>query len=88
MKDTKELYYYDENKGIYLKGGEWLIEQECVRYFPQVKTKDVNDTKNRIIWANYVDRSDFDSQVEWLCSKNVMVNLRTGEANRIVPNSW
>ena len=80
MKDTKELYYYDNSRGIYLKGGEWLIEQECVRYDPQIKTKDVTDTKNRIIWANYVDRSDFDSKIEWLCCKNVMVNLRTGEA--------
>ena len=75
MKDTKELYYYDNSRGIYLKGGEWLIEQECVRYDPQIKTKDVTDTKNRIIWANYVDRSDFDSKIEWLCCKNVMVNL-------------
>lgn len=78
MKDNKELYYYDDSRGIYLKGGEWLIEQKCVTYFPQVKTKDVTDTKNRIIWANYVDRSDFDSQIEWLCCKNVMVNLVTG----------
>ncbi len=79
MKDTKEIYYYDENKGVYLKSGEWLIEQECVTYFLQIKTKDVTDIKNRIIWANYVDRSDFDSKIEWLCCKNVMVNLRSGE---------
>ena len=31
MKDTKEIYYYDDSRGIYLKGGEWLIEQECVK---------------------------------------------------------
>jgi hypothetical protein len=37
MKDTKELYYYEQNNGIYVKGGEWLIEQECVMYFPQDK---------------------------------------------------
>ena len=79
MKDTKELYYYDNSRGIYLKGGEWLIEQACVNYFPQITTKDVTDTKNRIIWANYVDRSDFDSKIDWLCCKNVMVNLVTGE---------
>ena len=62
MKDTKELYYYNDSKGIYIKGGEWLIEQTCVKYDPQIQTKDVTDIKNRIIWANYVDRSDFDSR--------------------------
>ena len=52
MKDTKELYYYNDSKGIYEKGGEWLIEQECVKDHPQIKTRDVTDIKNRIIWTN------------------------------------
>lgn len=79
MKDTKELYYYDETAGIYVIGGEWLVEQECVKYDPEIKTKDVTDIKNRIIWANYTDRSAFDPDAEWLCCDNVMVNLRTLE---------
>ena len=79
MKDTKELYYYDDSSGIYIKGGEWLIEQECIKRDPEIKTKEVTDIKNRIIWANYTDRSAFDPHVEWLCCKNVMVNLRTLE---------
>ncbi len=85
MKDTKELYYYDDTAGIYLKGGEWLIEQECVRSDPEIKTKDVTDIKNRIIWANYTDRSAFDPHIEWLCCKNVMVNLRTLETKPLGP---
>ena len=85
MKDTKELYYYDDTAGIYVIGGEWLIEQECVKHDPKIKTKDVTDVKNRIIWANYVDRSAFDPHVEWLCCKNVMVNLRTLETKPFGP---
>lgn len=79
MKDTKELYYYDDVTGIYIKGGEWLVEQECVKWDPEIKTKDVTDIKNRIVWANYTDRSRFDSNPEWLACKNVMINLLTSE---------
>jgi putative DNA primase/helicase len=86
LKDTEEIYYYDSNKGIYIKGAEWLIKQECIKFNPQTKTYDVNDTKNRIIWSNYVDREDFDPDISWLCCKNVMVNLLTGEVKQHSPN--
>ena len=79
MKDTQELYYYDDTAGIYLKGAEWLVEQESVKQNPAIKTKDVTDIRNRIIWANYIDRLEFDADIEWLCCGNVMVNLRTLE---------
>lgn len=79
MKDTKELYYYEESKGIYVKGGEWIVEQESLKYDPEITTRDATDIKNRIIWANYTDRSNFDFDIEWLCCENVMVNLLTGE---------
>lgn len=86
LKDTEEIYYYDSDKGIYIKGAEWLIKQECTKFNPQTKTNDVNDTKNRIIWSNYVDRSEFDPDIEWLVCKNVMVNLLTGEVKQHDPS--
>jgi P4 family phage/plasmid primase-like protien len=86
LKDTEEIYYYDYNKGIYIKNAEWLIKQECIKYDPQTKTNDVNDTKNRIIWSNYVDRQEFDPDIEWLCCKNVMVNLLTGDVKDHSPD--
>jgi P4 family phage/plasmid primase-like protien len=86
LKDTKEIYYYEPTKGIYIKDAEWLIEQECIRSNPMVTTTDVNDTKNRIIWSNYTDRTEFDADIEWLCCKNVMINLVTGEAKEHSPD--
>ena len=86
MKDTKEIYYYDTTNGIYLKDADWLIEQECIKYYPEIGTKDVNDIKNRIIWSNYIDRTEFDPDIEWLCCKNVMINLLTGESKKHDPN--
>jgi putative DNA primase/helicase len=85
MKDTKELYYYDDTSRIYVKGGEWLIDHECIKHDPKIKTKEVTDIKNRIIWANYTDRLAFDPDIEWLCCENVLVNLRTLEIKQPGP---
>jgi len=49
MKDTKEIYSYDIKNGIYLNNADWLIEQECIKFNPDIKTTDVNDIKNHII---------------------------------------
>jgi hypothetical protein len=80
MKDTREIYYYDHNAGIYRKDGEWLIEQELLRYNPERRTTyDAAEIKNRIMWSTYTDRTAFDPDINWLCCANVMVNIRTGE---------
>lgn len=86
LKDTKEIYYYDAKNGIYRNGADWLIEQECVKFDPEVKTNNENDIKNRIIWANYIDRTEFDPDIEWLCCENVMANLLTGEVKDHSPD--
>jgi P4 family phage/plasmid primase-like protien len=86
MKDTKEIYYYDTVKGIYVKDADWVIEQECIKFNVDIKTNDVNDTKNRIIWSNYIDREAFNPDIEWLCCKNVMINVRTGEVKDHSPD--
>jgi len=86
LKDTKEIYYYDSKNGIYVKDSDWLIEHECIKYNPEAKTNDVTDIKNRIIWANYIDRKDLDQNIDWICCKNVMVNLVTGEVKEHSPD--
>jgi putative DNA primase/helicase len=86
MKDTGEIYYYEAGMGIYRKDGQWLIEQEWVKYHPEERTTNVIDIKNRIIWANYTDRTAFDPKIEWLCCANVMVNLKTGEVKDHSPD--
>jgi P4 family phage/plasmid primase-like protien len=87
MKDTKEIYYYDSESGIYLKDAEWLIEQEYMKFsVVDPKTNDMTDIKNHIIWSNYIDRDEFNPDIEWLCFKNVMVNIRTGEVREHSPD--
>ena len=79
MKDNGQIYYFDSDSGIFRKDGEWLIEEEWVKYHPEQRTTNVLDVKNRIIWANYTEGSAFDPDINWLCCANVMVNIRTGE---------
>ena len=78
-KDTEDLYYYEYSLSIYVKGGGWLIKRECLKFNPGINTSTVEQIQEHIIWGNYVDRSDFDRDIEWICCKNVMVNLKTGE---------
>ena len=82
-----EQYQYDENNKTIPE-----LEQELTNkyhfkgmddtkelYYYDEGSRDVSDIKNRIIWTNYMDRTEFDHDIEWLCCKNVMVNLKTGE---------
>lgn len=80
LKDTKEIYYYDGKAGIFRRDGEWLIEQELLKYNPERRTTyDITEIKNRIMWSTYTDRKEFDPDINWICCANVMVNIRTGE---------
>src|SRR5690242_2061134 len=74
MKDTCEIYFYNKEKGIYENAGDWLIEQECMKQDPSMKTNNVTDIKNHITWSNFVNRNEFDPEIERLCFKNCMVN--------------
>ena len=85
-KDTEDLYYYDDSHGIFVKGGEWMIKRESLKYNPGITTSTVEQIKAHIIWGNYIDRPEFDSKIEWLCCKNVMVNLLTGETKSHSPD--
>ena len=85
-KDTEDLYYYDKSKGIYVRNAEWLIKRESLIYNPGIPCGAVEQIKEHIIWANYIDRSEFDANIEWLCCKNCMVNLLTGETKPFSPD--
>lgn len=85
MKDTQEIYYYDENIGVYMKGGEQIIQEEVELLYPQVCTNQVNEVISHIRRRTLTDRNKFDLQIEWLACKNCMVNLRTMEVRQHSP---
>jgi putative DNA primase/helicase len=79
LKDTDEIYYYDSNRGIYLKGGEILIKSELASMHAYIPSHQVTEIINTIKSKTYIDRKEFDSNIEWLACKDCMINLKTGE---------
>ena len=39
VKDTEEIYYYNSEKGIFVKNGEQIIKREYIEYFPDCKIR-------------------------------------------------
>ena len=80
MKDTKQIYCYDKNKGVYIQGGESLIEEQCEILYPEISTHDVQEVINHIKRRSGVDRWEFDSaNPNILNLQNGLLNIETGE---------
>jgi putative DNA primase/helicase len=86
MNDTDEIYYYDSNRGIYLKGGEVFIKKEVAAMHSYLPTYQVNEIINTIKTKTYTDRKEFDSNIEWVACKDCMINLITGETRPHSPD--
>jgi putative DNA primase/helicase len=80
MSDTKEIYYYDYNKGIYTDGGEIIIESQAETMDSDVTTGIVNEVMNHIRRRTYTNRNEFDSgKPEVLNLQNGLLNIDTLE---------
>jgi putative DNA primase/helicase len=79
MKDTDEIYHYDSDRGIYVQGGEIFIKKELAAMHAYIPSHKVNEIINTIKSKTYIDRKEFDSNIEWLACKDCMVNLKTQE---------
>jgi putative DNA primase/helicase len=86
LKDTDEIYYYDSNRGIYLKGGEILIKSELASMHAYISTHQVTEIINTIKSKTYTDRKEFDLKIEWVACKDCMINLITGETRPHSPD--
>lgn len=78
MKDTKEIYYYDDNKGLYVNGGEWQIQEHAEILNSKIRTVQVNEVINHIMRRTGVDRNQFDSNPDLLNLQNGFLNIKTG----------
>ncbi len=57
MRDNEEVYYYN-GKGLYMLGGESLINELCEMMCPQIKTHELNEVFGHIKRRTYIDRSN------------------------------
>jgi phage/plasmid-associated DNA primase len=79
FKDTGKMYYYDNDKGAYIRGAEWLIEEQCEILYPQIQTYKVQEVVNHIKRRTGVERLKFDSDLNILNLQNGLLNIQTGE---------
>jgi putative DNA primase/helicase len=86
MNDTDEIYYYDSNRGIYVKGGEFFIKSELAVMHTYIPTHQVNEIISTIKSKTYSDRKEFDSNIEWVACKDCMINLVTEETRPHSPD--
>jgi putative DNA primase/helicase len=79
LKDTDDIYYYDSQRGIYVKGGEVFIKKELAAMHTYIPSNQITEIINTIKSKTYTDRKEFDLNIEWLAFKDCVINLKTGE---------
>jgi P4 family phage/plasmid primase-like protien len=79
MSDTKELYYYDSDHGIYIPAGECLVEAQLELLYPEISTHKVQEVTQKIKRRTLTHRDEFDSNEEIVNVKNGLLNIHTGE---------
>ena len=78
IQDTKELMIYEE--GIYVLKGELIIEKTIQHNLSGlIKTNDVIEVINIIKRGTYINRDEFDKDINLLCLKNGVINIITAE---------
>jgi P4 family phage/plasmid primase-like protien len=80
MNDTKDIYYYDEARGLYAPAGEIIIETQAEAMNDKVSTAIVNEAMNHIRRRTYTSRAEFDTnQPHVINLKNGLLNMDTLE---------
>ena len=88
MKKTKEILFYNNN-GVYVQGGEILIEKELESIFGfELRGADISEIKGHIIRKTYVKREKFDSNLDIVNLKNGLYNMRTGKLEPHSPDYY
>jgi putative DNA primase/helicase len=80
MEDTDEIYYYDENRGVYLARGETIIKTQVESITDgKITTHGVNEIMNHIRRQTATYRYQFDSDPNILNLQNGLLNIETGD---------
>ncbi len=89
IEENKEILYYDDMKGVYVKGGELLIEKEIDKTFGyKLRTSDITEIKNYVIRKTYVKMEEFDIDIGIINLKNGLYNWRTDKFSPHTPDYY
>lgn len=89
LTDTEEVWFYDEEQGVWRPNGEIVIKALCEKYLgEEANTHRVNEVIGHIQRSTYRPRSIFDSNIEQVAVKNGVLNLRTLELRPFDPELY
>jgi D5 N terminal like len=86
IRDNEEIYYYGISRGVYLKFGDSIIKEYLEILNPKIKSYAVNEIIQKIKRRTYVDRDQFDNNVDIINVQNGLLNIRTGELSQHSPD--
>src|SRR5215208_97019 len=79
IEENKEILFYNGH-GVYVKGGEILIEKELEFLFGfEIRSSDIAEIKGHIMRKTYVKREEFDSNLDIVNFTNGLYNIRIGK---------
>ena len=85
IEETKQIFWYDELKGLYVPRGEIVIEKHVEMLKPEIKTHEVSEVIEKIKRRTYVNLEDFDKDPNILNLKNGLLNIETGKFTEHTP---
>jgi len=90
LRDTDEVYWYDEIEGIWKPNGETKIKEMARKFLGEfAKTHYINEVVNAIKETTYVDRNVFDSlPLEEIPVANGVLNWKTKELRPYKPEDY
>jgi len=74
LEDSKEIHYYFE--GIFVNGGETLIESMIRNSFPYIQSHDINEVILAIKGLSYIKREEFHKDPTMLPVRNGIVDVK------------
>lgn len=86
VRDTEEIYYYDEIRGAYYNLGETLIKEQLEILRPTIRTGEVMEIINKIKRRTYAERIQFHQDSNLLNLRNGIFNNMTGEFTSHTPD--
>jgi Family of unknown function (DUF5906)/D5 N terminal like/Bifunctional DNA primase/polymerase, N-terminal len=86
IEESKDILYYNGN-GVYVSGGNVLIEKEAERlYGYKLSNKVLYEIKGHIMRRTYHKHSEIDADINIINVKNGLYNIQTGKLMKHSPN--
>jgi len=87
LMDTREIWRYDDSKGIFVNNGDVVIRGRLEAKFGlEITNKAVSEFLGHIERRNFFDRACFDPDIEWLPLEDCVINLKTLETKPHSPD--